>query len=57
MLKMTVFVATSRTQCREERRNLVRVTLAHIGRKAGDALASPKVLTPYLMGALGHLHS
>ena len=41
------------SQCREEPRNLVRVTLAHIGSKAGDALADPKVVMPWLMGALG----
>lgn len=41
------------SQCREEPRNLGRVTLAHIGSKAGDALADPKVVMPWLMGAVG----
>lgn len=40
-------------QCREEPRNLGRVTLAHIGSKAGDALADPKVVMPWLMGTVG----
>jgi len=38
------------SQYREEPRNLVRVTLAHIGSIAGDALADPKVVMPWLMG-------
>jgi hypothetical protein len=41
-----------RSQCQEEPRDLVRVTLAHIGSMAGDALADPKIVMLWLMGAL-----
>ncbi len=41
------------SQCREEPRNIVHVTLAHNGSKAGDALADPKVVMPWWMGAVG----
>lgn len=40
-------------QCREEPRNLPRMTLAQVGGKVGDALADPKVVLPWLMGVVG----
>lgn len=40
-------------QCREEPANLPRLTLAQIGSKLGDAFADPKVVLPWLMGAVG----
>lgn len=41
------------SQCQEEPHNLGRITVAHIGSKVGDALADPKVVMPWLMGAVG----
>lgn len=41
------------SQCQVEPRNLGRVLGAHIGSKIGDALADPKVVMPWLMGAVG----
>lgn len=40
-------------QCREEPANLPRLTLAQVGSKLGDAFADPKVVLPWLMGAVG----
>lgn len=43
----------SDAQCREERTNLPRLTLAQVGAKLGDAFADPKVVLPWLMGSVG----
>ncbi len=40
-------------QTRVEPRNILRLTAAQIGGSIGDALADPKVVMPWLMGAVG----